>query len=127
MRAVLTRNDKILITAVVLIATLSAVPIVAALSRSAPARSAHVFVAGTRVATLPLDRNATLFVATKVGLETLQVAAGKIRVAKSPCPRKICSHRGWVSHGGEEIVCVPGELVVRVEGGAPPGVDAVSR
>lgn len=33
------------------------------------------------------------------------------------CPDKICIERGRVSKSGEEIICMPNRVIVRVEGG----------
>lgn len=33
------------------------------------------------------------------------------------CPDKICVERGRVSKSGEEIICMPNRVIVRVEGG----------
>ena len=127
MKSILTRNDKILIALLIAAALLSAVPVVAALGMRAPGARAEVFVSGKRVATLSLASARKVSVRTEVGAETLQVARGRIRVASARCPRKVCSHSGWISQAGEELVCVPGERVVRIAGGGEPGVDAVSR
>ena len=34
------------------------------------------------------------------------------------CPDQICVNRGSISKGGEDIICMPNRVIVRVEGGA---------
>lgn len=127
MKVIVTRNDKILIALLIAVALLSAVPVVAALGRRPPGNEAEIVVAGKRVGKVSLAGHRTLSVETSVGRERLQVSDGKIRVASTPCPRKICARQGWIWRTGEEIVCVPGEMIVRIAGGESPRVDAVSR
>lgn len=113
--------------ALVALAMLSAMPVLAAIARRSPGRNAEVAVGGRTVLVVPLTRDRTFSVRTRIGTETLEVSAGRIRVTSSPCPRKICKQQSWVSRAGEQIVCVPGDMVVRVTGGDPSGVDAVSK
>jgi hypothetical protein len=126
-KSILTRNDKILIAALVTAALLSALPVLNAAAHGGSGARAVIAVAGRRQATVSLSINKTLSVRTKSGEELLQVSDGRIRVTDAPCPRQICRHSGWISRTGEELICVPGEMVVRIEGGGKPAVDAVSR
>ncbi len=38
-------------------------------------------------------------------------------MSHADCPDKICIKRGKVSRSGEEIICMPNRVIVRVEGG----------
>lgn len=127
LNSLLTRNDKILIAALVAAALLSALPVLGAAAKSDPGSRAVVTVSGRRQAAVPLSVDRTLGIRTKSGIQTLQVSGGRIRVTDAACPRRICRHSGWISRSGEELVCVPGEMVVRIDGGDTGGVDAVSR
>lgn len=57
---------------------------------------------------------------------TIEFDAGRVRVAHTECPGGDCARAGWVSRGGEQILCLPNRLTVTVIGGADRGVDAVS-
>ncbi len=124
---ILTPADKILIAALVAISLLSAIPAVLALGGGSQGARAVVFVGGKRVATLPLSTDSSWEIRTAIGVERLQVSGGRVRVLSTRCPRQICRHQGWVSLTGREIVCVPGRMVVRIEGGGEVDVDAVSK
>lgn len=52
----------------------------------------------------------------------VEVRAGRVRVAESDCPRKVCVRTGWISRPGRAIVCAPNRLLVEVTGDA--GLDA---
>ncbi len=58
---------------------------------------------------------------------TLLVAAegDAVWVASSDCPGQDCVHTGRISRPGQGIVCLPGRVSIRLEGGSGDGVDAV--
>lgn len=70
-------------------------------------------------------RNSTFIVHGRLGPATVEVAGKRIRMKEAPCPGHICVRQGWIENAGEAIVCIPGEILVRIEGTAP--VDAVTR
>lgn len=47
---------------------------------------------------------------------TLVVEDGKARVEESTCPDLICQNHVAISGVGEQIICLPGRVVVTVEG-----------
>lgn len=48
----------------------------------------------------------------------ISVERGRICVSEASCPDHICMETGWISDGAIPIVCLPNELVIKVEGGA---------
>lgn len=81
---------------------------------------ATVWVAGEQRRVLELDRPRTLRVTGPLGVSIIEVRDGRVRVADSPGRRKLCVEMGWLSRGGESAICLPNEVVVRVESGDPP-------
>jgi hypothetical protein len=127
----MTRADKLLI-AVILCATV----LVTAAMFSRSAVSPHTRLAAravisaqgkvVRVVDLAAGRDVTTFtVIGRGGPALVEVAGNRIRLAEAPCPRQICVARGWIDKPGESIVCIPGEILIHVEGTAP--VDAVTQ
>ncbi|KWT82066.1 NusG domain II-containing protein [Candidatus Magnetominusculus xianensis] len=58
---------------------------------------------------------------------TVEIKAGKVRVADSDCPGKVCVKQGWIDSGA--IICLPNRVVITVDGTptAPKGgVDATT-
>lgn len=41
---------------------------------------------------------------------------GKVCIISASCPDKICVNRGYISGGSVPIVCLPNEVVIKVEG-----------
>jgi hypothetical protein len=53
--------------------------------------------------------------------------AGRIRFAAADCPDKVCVRTGWISRSGQIAACVPGHLIIKIEGSGsqPTGPDDV--
>ena len=45
----------------------------------------------------------------------IDVECGRIRVASSSCPDKICVDCGWLSESGDSAVCLPNKVSVHIE------------
>jgi len=67
----------------------------------------------------------TLVVNGRAGPSTIEVEGKRIRMKEANCPDKICVRQGWIEKPGDSIACIPGEIIVRIEGAAP--LDAVTR
>lgn len=48
----------------------------------------------------------------------VKVERGRICVSEASCPDHVCVNTGWITDGTIPIVCLPNELVIKVEGGA---------
>jgi hypothetical protein len=60
-------------------------------------------------------------VPTAIGTVKLEIGGGGARVVSSPCPNKLCVKTGTVRHSHEEIVCLPAQLLLVLEGGPGSG------
>lgn len=47
---------------------------------------------------------------------TVKVEKGRIKVADSDCPHKICVKTGWLTKKGETAVCIPNRLIIKIKG-----------
>ncbi len=68
----------------------------------------------------PLEGNREVSVTSRGYSYILTVSGGEVSVTEADCPDKICVSSGKISHAGQSIICVPGQLVVTVNetGGA---------
>lgn len=87
-----------------------------------PAGTAQITVitpGGQTVQTVSLQPNRTLNIEDGALPVTLQIEDGRIRFIHSVCPDHLCEGFGWLGHEGEEAICLPAGVWVRVtEGGA---------
>jgi len=69
----------------------------------------------------------TIEVEGAIGTSVVEVKGGKARMLDSPCREKICVGTGWVETAGDQIVCLPNRVVIRIVGGdGLDDVDAVT-
>lgn len=66
-----------------------------------------------------------LQVSGRLGPATVEVGGGKIRMLAANCPNQICVKQGWIENPGATIACLPGEIIIHLDGQA--AVDAVTR
>jgi hypothetical protein len=94
---------------------------------------AWVEIAGKPIRKIDLDRFNGKIVTVKIpkGKVKLEVKAGAIRIRQmlppEICPRKICSHAGWIRRPGETLICVPNRLLIRLVGSRTSAVDVIAR
>ncbi len=82
-----------------------------------PAEKAEISVDGNVIDTLDLSKDTEITVnGYNGGTNRIVIKNGKVHVSEATCPDKICVHQGWVEHTGENIVCLPNHLIVRVTG-----------
>lgn len=107
---------------VVLIAALLALPgwaLVRTLRPGHSAAAAYVYHDGQLVGVYPLSRDGFVTLSCERPNDMkLEFRAGRVRVAESDCPRKICMQEGWVGSPGQSIVCVPNRLIIEIRGRA---------
>jgi hypothetical protein len=126
----MTRGDKLLLTALLLTALLSAGLLYGRLpllhSQAATLR-AVIAVRGTIIRTIPLPTpGRTRFVVEgRVGPSTIEIDGTRLRVLDAHCTEQICVRQGWISRPGQSIICMPGEIMIRIEG--TTAMDAVTR
>lgn len=87
-----------------------------------------VSVDGKQVGTYTLEENLRQPVSGYDGFTlTLVVDGGQVHVAGSTCPDLICQHHSPISKVGEQIVCLPGRVVIAVtESGKETEIDAIT-
>lgn len=61
---------------------------------------------------------------TRIGPVLLEVGAGGARILSSPCRNKVCVRTGGIRRTHSEIVCMPAQVLVIMEGGAPASKSA---
>ena len=74
---------------------------------------------------LPLSENRVVHVTGPIGETQVEIKAGKVRVVKSPCSKKLCIKAGYIQYADRFAACLPNRVVVRVLGATQRGIDAV--
>ena len=81
------------------------------------AEKAIIKQGGELFAELDLSRNRQIQVPGPLGITTITVEKGRVRVVSDPGPRQYCVRQGWLSRPGEIAICAPNQVSVQVQGG----------
>lgn len=126
----MTRGDKFLFAGLLFISLLSMAMLYGRFSffpGKAESVRAVISVQGkvVRLIGLPASARSSFIIHGRLGPSTVEVEGARVRMLEAPCNGRICVNQGWIAHPGQSIVCIPGEILVRIEGAAP--LDAVTR
>lgn len=47
---------------------------------------------------------------------SIESTDSSVGIASNNCPTQVCVHSHWISHSGEEIICLPHRIVLKVKG-----------
>lgn len=76
-----------------------------------------VTVDGKSRGSFPLSEDMSAAIAGYGGFSLiLHIEDGQARVLEATCPDLICQHHAPISRRGEQIICLPGRVVIAVEG-----------
>ena len=75
-------------------------------------RTVLIEVSGRPLYVLPIDRDRILSVDGPEGRTIVEIKGSRVRVADSPCRKKLCVRQGWIESG--VIVCLPNSVMVTV-------------
>lgn len=74
-----------------------------------------VTVGGTVVETLPIDVDKTIEIKGPVATNILQIKDGYADIIEATCEDEICVHSRKIKNNDETIVCLPNQVIVKVE------------
>lgn len=103
----MTKKKEIIIFAVIL-AVLIAVCAVTFLAKTQGNKVS--VTAGGESKVYPLDKNTVI----NLPKNTVIIENGEVYVAHADCPRQICVNTGKISAVGEQIACLPNEVLVEI-------------
>lgn len=120
------KNDMILLAGILLgAAAIWLVP--ALLWGNAPA-VVVVYRNGQRIGSYPLSENLSLSIPyeTEGGYNLLSIRDGKALISDADCPDRLCVKQRPIEGSGESVICLPHKLVIQIESGKEPELDAVT-
>lgn len=123
LRKMITVGDVILVIVIIAMAIFSLISI-AATKRAG--QWVRIEVAGSLHQQCNLWQGQELTVNGPRGKTIIRIDAGTVQVTYSDCPDQICVKTGKIRHAGEMIVCVPNQVVVKIEGAHRPSLDVVT-
>lgn len=122
------KADKIFIFLLVIISLLSYVPLLASdFMNKDKKKEVVVNYKNEEILRVDMRINETYTVAGTLGDVDVEVKDEAVRVEKENSPYHLCSVQGWVEDTGRPIICLPNEIVVKIEASedTEDGVDTV--
>lgn len=84
----------------------------------------EVYVDGKLTYSYSLDKNRTFEVDCDNGKNVVEIKDGKVSVIDADCNNRACVKSKAISKKGEQIVCLPHQLIVVIKGGSEGELDA---
>ena len=89
--------------------------------------SVQVYKNNELIATYPLDADNEYKIKNGNEYNILKIENGKAKIIKASCNNQICVHHKCVCKDGEEIICVPNNIIIRIVSNEKGDVDAVAK
>ncbi len=122
-----TKNDIILIGAILVLALLAYAGMTFFQSPNTHDAEAVVLIDGMEYGSFPLDTELVERIELANGaFNVLEIKDGKADVTDASCPDGICVNHRAVSRQKQSITCLPNKLVVEIRNGEASDVDAVT-
>ena len=121
------KNDVILIVVLLMTAFAAFVSISLYSKLSTREAEAVVYVKGEEQGRYPLSQDTVVELSLENGsYNILQIREGKADITEASCPDKICVKHRPVRGKGENLVCLPNQVVVEIENGETSEVAAAT-
>ena len=104
-----TLADKVLLLICIFLSFYSFVYVREAIPKGTEVR---IEVDGRLKYTFPLNKDRTVEFSGVMGMTTVEIKGGKVRMKEAPCPNRVCIHQGWIESGS--IICLPNKVIVTI-------------
>lgn len=84
-------------------------------SRSVEVGEAVISINGEEYGRYSLDSDRVITVEQNGHINIIEIKDGAVRVLSADCPDKTCISQGWITKGGEVIVCLPARMTVTLD------------
>ena len=71
----------------------------------------QIKVGGKEYQTVPLDINQTIKIKNK---NTIKIKNKEVYIIDSTCPDKLCQKQGIISKNGQQIICLPNQVTIKI-------------
>ena len=83
-------------------------------------------VDGKKYGSYPLNRDAVVEIEGKIGVNTMEIKDGSVRMIEAVCPDLYCVQHEPVYANGEKIMCLPGTIILEIVGGEESELDSIT-
>ena len=86
-----------------------------------------VTVHGQEYGRYSINTDQTIVIPADLGSNTLVIENKKAKMISADCPDQVCVNHSAISYNHDQIVCLPNEIIVEVEGGVASETDVIAR
>ena len=119
-----TRNDIFLLVVVLVFGVLVSIGMIVYNKQETGVRVV-VTVDGKEYGSYPLNRDAVVEIEGKIGINTMEIKDGSVRMIEAVCPDLYCVQHEPVHANGEKIICLPGTIILEIVGGEESELDSI--
>lgn len=119
-----TRNDIFLLVVVLVFGVLVSIGMIVYNKQEIGVRVV-VTVDGKEYGSYPLNRDAVVEIEGKIGINTMEIKDGSVRMIEAVCPDLYCVQHEPVHANGEKIICLPGTIILEIVGGEESELDGI--
>ena len=121
------KNDVVLIVVLLMVALVTFAGVSLYSKLSTTEAEAVVYLNGEEQGRYPLSQDTVVEISLENGVyNVLQIREGKADTTEASCPDKICVRHRPVNAQGESLVCLPNQMVVKIENGGETAIDAAT-
>ena len=120
-----TRNDMILLGVILVFCALVSIGMIV-YNKQEPGVRVVVTVDGKKYGSYPLNRDAVVEIEGKIGVNTMEIKDGSVRMIEAVCPDLYCVQHEPVYANGEKIICLPGTIILEIVGGEESELDSIT-
>lgn len=86
----------------------------------------HLFVGETHMGQFPLHTNRVMTLDGLRGKVQVAIENGTVRIVQAACRHQTCRKMGAIHQGGQQLVCIPNQVRVALDGSPRAAVDGVA-
>ena len=119
-----TKNDIFLLIVILVFGVLVSIGMIVYNKQETGVRVV-VTVDGKEYGSYSLNRDAVVEIEGKIGINTMEIKDGSVRMIEAVCPDLYCVQHEPVHANGEKIICLPGTIILEIVGGEESELDSI--
>ena len=118
------RNDILLLVAILVLTSLASIGMMFYNKQEIGVRVV-VTVDGKEYGSYPLGKDMVVEIEGKIGTNTMEIKDGSVRMTDAVCPDLYCVEHKPIHANGEQIICLPGTIILEIRGGEESELDGI--
>ncbi|RKY89561.1 hypothetical protein DRQ09_01130 [candidate division KSB1 bacterium] len=96
-------------------------------SYSRVGKNVEIYVSSRLIGVYSIDENKSIKLNLNTGEVIIKISNGKVWVAETSCPHKICQRMGKKNKVNDLIICVPNKMIIKISGKKKGIIEAITQ